>query len=125
MNNKSDKIIMKNMSFYGYHGVMAEEKVLGQKFFIDVVLELDLKPAGTTDHVDNTVSYADVFAVVKKHAEVERYHLLEALAENMAHEILSGFNKLRAVSIEVRKPEAPVNGVFDHFGVQIRRERNA
>ncbi len=39
-----DKILMKNMSFYGYHGVMAEEKVLGQKFFIDVVLEVNLNP---------------------------------------------------------------------------------
>jgi len=125
MNNNTDKIVMRNMSFYGYHGVMPEEKVLGQKFFIDVVLELDLKPAGTTDHVDDTVSYAEVFEVVKKHAAVERYHLLEALAENMASDILAGFEKLSAVNIEIRKPEAPVNGVFDHFGVQIRRERHA
>ena len=120
-----DKIVMKNMSFYGYHGVMPEEKVLGQKFFIDVVMELSLRTAGVTDNVENTVSYADVFEVVKKHAEVERYHLLEALAEHIASEVLTDFNLVKAVEVEIRKPEAPVNGVFDHFGVQIRRERNA
>lgn len=116
---------MRNMSFYGYHGVMAEEKVLGQKFFIDVILEVSLLAAGKTDNVENTVSYADVFEVVKKHAEVERYHLLEALAENIASQVLGDFNLVKAVTVEVRKPEAPVRGVFDHFGVQIRRERDA
>ncbi|WP_430883665.1 dihydroneopterin aldolase [Fusibacter sp. JL216-2] len=119
-----DKILMKNMSFYGYHGVMAEEKVLGQKFFIDVVLEVNLKSAGVTDSVENTVSYADVFQVVKDHAEVKRYHLLEALAENIASNVLENFHLVKAVEVEVRKPEAPVHGVFDHFGVHIRRERN-
>jgi len=120
-----DKVLMKNMSFYGYHGVMPEEKVLGQKFFIDVIMELDIKPAGTTDHVDDTVSYAEAFEVVKQHVEVERYHLLEALAENIASDLLSGFDKLSAVEVTIRKPEAPVNGVFDYFGVEIRRERHA
>lgn len=120
-----DKILMKNMSFYGYHGVMTEEKVLGQKFFIDVELEVCLQAAGKSDKVENTVSYADVFEVVKKHAEVKRYDLLEALAEHIASDILSDFSRVGAVSVEVRKPEAPVRGVFDYFGVQIRRQRDA
>jgi len=119
-----DKILMKNMSFYGYHGVMAEEKVLGQKFYIDVVLELSLKSAGMTDSVEDTVSYAEVFQVVKEHAEVKRYDLLEALAENIASNVLADFQLVKAVEVEVRKPEAPVNGIFDHFGVHIRRTRN-
>lgn len=116
---------MQGMSFYGYHGVMAEEKVLGQKFFIDVVLKVDLRRAGQSDHVSDTVSYADVFAVVKKHAEEKRYHLLEALAENIATETLEVFDKVMAIEVKVRKPEAPVPGVFDYFAVQIRRERHA
>tara|TARA_Y100000588_G_C13616334_1_gene653436 strand:+ start:130 stop:495 length:366 start_codon:yes stop_codon:yes gene_type:complete len=120
-----DKILMKNMSFYGYHGVMAEEKVLGQKFFIDVELELSLQAAGKSDNVESTVSYADAFEVVKKHAETMRYDLLEALAENIAKEVLADFSLVKAVNVEVRKPEAPVRGVFDYFGVQIRRERDA
>ncbi len=56
---------------------------------------------------------------------MQRYHLLEALAEHIASEVLTDFNLVNAVNVEVRKPEAPVNGVFDHFGVHIRRERNA
>lgn len=120
-----DKIIMKNLSFYGYHGVMAEEKVLGQKFFIDVMLDVDVKKAGESDSVEDTVSYADVFEVVKKHAQVKRYHLLEALAEHISMDVLATFDKVHAVEVEVRKPEAPVNGVFDYFGVSIRRDRNA
>ncbi len=119
-----DKILMKNMSFYGYHGVMAEEKVLGQKFFIDAILFTDTKKAGTSDSVEDTVSYADAFEVVKDHAQNKRYHLLEALVEQIASDLLSKFDKVKAVEVEVRKPEAPVHGVFDYFGVSIRRERH-
>ncbi len=101
-----------------------KRKFLVRNFFIDVVLEVNLKSAGVTDSVENTVSYADVFQVVKDHAEVKRYHLLEALAENIASNVLENFHLVKAVEVEVRKPEAPVHGVFDHFGVHIRRERN-
>ena len=44
-----DKIFMKRLSFYGYHGAYAEENRLGQRFYVDLEMKLDLKPAGTTD----------------------------------------------------------------------------
>ena len=44
-----DKIILSNLGFYAYHGVLEAEKVLGQKFFIDAELFLDTKEAGRTD----------------------------------------------------------------------------
>ena len=55
-----DKIIMKNMVFYGYHGVLEEEKKLGQKFFIDAILFLPLKKAGETDNLNFSVNYGSV-----------------------------------------------------------------
>ena len=47
-----DKIILSNLGFYGYHGVLEAEKVLGQKFFIDMELFLDTKEAGKTDDLN-------------------------------------------------------------------------
>ena len=79
-----DKIILNNLGFYGYHGVLSEEKSLGQKFFIDVELLLDTKKAGKSDDMNQSVSYADVYDVIKDITENKKFNLIEALAENIA-----------------------------------------
>ena len=118
-----DKILLNNLGFYGYHGVLKEESVLGQKFFIDMELLLDTKEAGLTDDMNKSVSYADVYEVAKEITEKRRFNLIEALAENIAKDILEKFNLINEVMVRVKKPEAPVNGIYDYFGVEIRRRR--
>ena len=119
-----DKIILSNLGFYGYHGVLEAEKILGQKFFIDMELFLDTKEAGKTDDMNKSVSYADVYEVVKNIVENKRFDLIEAVAENIADEVLNKFSLLNSVMVRVKKPEAPVNGIYDYFAVEIRRNRN-
>lgn len=118
-----DKILLNNLGFYGYHGVLKEESVLGQKFFIDMELLLDTKEAGLTDDMNKSVSYADVYEVAKEITEKRRFNLIEALAENIAKDVLEKFNLINEVMVRVKKPEAPVNGIYDYFGVEIRRRR--
>lgn len=118
-----DKILLNNLGFYGYHGVLKEEGVLGQKFFIDMELYVDTKEAGLTDDMNKSVSYADVYEVVKEITEKRSFNLIEALAENIAKEVLEKFNLINEVMVRVKKPEAPVNGIYDYFGVEIRRSR--
>lgn len=119
-----DKILLKNMAFFGTHGVLQEEKVLGQKFFIDVELYLDLKSAGKTDDLTQTVSYAEVYDIIKNHAEDKCYDLLEALGENICNDILKEYKNIAEIQIEIRKPEAPVRAIFDFMGVNLRRSRD-
>ena len=54
------------MEFYGYHGVLPEETVLGQRFLVDVVAEIDLKEAGITDNLEESISYVDLFQVCQE-----------------------------------------------------------
>lgn len=119
-----DKILLNNLGFYGYHGVLKEESVLGQKFFIDMELLLDTKEAGLTDDMNKSVSYAQVYDVVKNIVENKRFKLLEALSHNIAMEVLEKFELIEEIMVRVKKPEAPVNGIYDYFGVEIRRKRN-
>ncbi|MFZ5942691.1 MAG: dihydroneopterin aldolase [Bacillota bacterium] len=56
-----DKIIMKNMVIFGYHGLLQEENILGQRFCVDIEMSLDLRKVGTTDCANDTVSYAEVY----------------------------------------------------------------
>ena len=118
-----DKILMHNMYFYGYHGVLEAEKSIGQKFVVDVEIMLDLQNSGNSDSVDNTVSYAEVYDDVKYLVESERFNLIEALSERIASNVLSRYELAKEVMVRVKKPEAPVKGIFDYFGVEIRRKK--
>lgn len=117
-----DKIMARGLTFTACHGVLAEEKVNPQTFLVDLDLFMDLQPAGISDDLKDTVSYADVYEQVKKIVENESYNLLEALAENIAASLLVCF-PLQGVKVTVYKPNAPINGKFDHFAVKIIRFR--
>lgn len=116
-----DKIIMKNMVFYGYHGVLEEEKKLGQKFFIDAILFLPLKKAGETDNLNFSVNYGSVYKMIKNIVIDQRFNLLEGLAEFICQEVFSSFPVIEKIVLKVKKPEAPVEGIFDYFGIEIER----
>ncbi|MDF2520843.1 MAG: dihydroneopterin aldolase [Clostridia bacterium] len=120
-----DKILLKNLSFYGYHGVLEEENKLGQKFIINAVLYVDLEEACSSDSVYDTVNYAEVFEIIQYHATIMKYKLIEALAQNIINEIFQKHKRVQEIEITVKKPEAPVNGIYDYLGVEIRRRRNA
>ena len=119
-----DKIILSNLGFYAYHGVLDAEKVLGQKFFIDAELYLDTKEAGKADDLTKSVSYADIYEIIKDITENKRFDLIEALAETIAKEVLDSYSMIQSIMVRVKKPEAPVSGNFDYFAVEIRRGRN-
>lgn len=118
-----DRIIMKNLAFFGYHGVMEEEKTLGQKFFLDIEIYADLSKAGESDDVLDTIHYGEVYDVIKNIVEQKRFKLIEALAENIASSVLEKFTKIEEINVVVRKPEAPIAAIFDYVGVEIRRSR--
>lgn len=119
-----DKIILKDMAFYGYHGLLKEESVLGQKFFIDIEIETDTKEAGINDDFTKTINYAEVYEITREFTEDNRFNLIEALAENIAAEVLNRFDIAHSVMVRIRKKEAPVKGIFDYMGVEIRRYQN-
>ena len=52
---------MRDMTFHGYHGVLAEEKSLGQKFVLDVTMSACHRAAGASDDIADTVDYARAF----------------------------------------------------------------
>lgn len=117
-----DRILLAGMEFYGYHGVLRQERELGQRFIVDVELELDLKKAGITDNLDETISYADVYEVVRQVVTGPPSHLIEAVAERVAAGLLNDPRVYR-VKVRVKKPQAPIAGIFDYMGVEIERRR--
>ena len=117
-----DKILLTGLSFQGCHGVLPEEKTQPQSFIFDLELSLDLQAAGRSDDLQHTVSYAEVYATVQKIFTSRSFNLLEALAEEIALECLAIY-PLESIQVSVYKPQAPVQGRFEHFGVRIIRDK--
>ena len=123
MNATEDRIILTDLAFYGYHGVMLEENKLGQRFRIDLECGIDLKRAGDNDLVEATVSYADIYALVKAATEETRYKLIEALAQHIVDRLFEAFAPFEWIRIRIRKPEAPIPAVAGEFAIELLRTR--
>lgn len=119
-----DKVFLEGIELFGYIGVFEHEKKNGQTFYVNIELDVDLKPAGRSDELAQTVSYAEVFSLAEQVMEEARCDLIETYAERLADEIFSYFNLVEGVSIEVRKPDAPIEGTFKSVGVKIIRTRD-
>lgn len=124
MSHGKDRIHLKGMRFFGYHGVLPEETRLGQKFIVDCTLFLSTRQAGLTDDLNLSVSYAEVYQQIQGIVTGKPYKLIEALAEAIAMDVLRVHRIIDCVEVTVQKPEAPVPGTFDWMGVTIQRKRN-
>jgi 7,8-dihydroneopterin aldolase/epimerase/oxygenase len=120
----TDRIVLTNMLFEGRHGVLDEERAVAQPFEVDVELYLDLRPAGRSDDLSQTVDYREVFRICGGVVEGPSCRLIETLAERIAAGVLAGAtHSVSEVVVRVRKPMVALPGDLDHAAVEIRRRR--
>ncbi|MEO7268563.1 MAG: 2-amino-4-hydroxy-6-hydroxymethyldihydropteridine diphosphokinase [Knoellia sp.] len=118
----SDRISLKGISAKGFHGVLDFEKQDGQTFVVDVEMEVDLAPAGTSDDLVDTVNYAEVAGDIVDLIAGESLDLIEALADQIAAKVLTR-PLVEAVLVTVHKPQAPVGHPFTDVAVTVERLR--
>ncbi|OIO01254.1 dihydroneopterin aldolase [Candidatus Desantisbacteria bacterium CG_4_10_14_0_8_um_filter_48_22] len=116
-----DKIILKGMSFYGYHGTSEIERRKGQRYYIDIEMIVDLEKAGRSDELSKTLDYKQACVLVKKIQGGKKYRLLEALAEDTAGALLDKFKEIHDITVKVRKPRPPVGGLIEYAEIEINR----
>ncbi|MNM93408.1 Dihydroneopterin aldolase [compost metagenome] len=118
-----DKMVLRRMEYYGYHGVFEEERKLGQRFYVDLELEMDLRQAGIHDDLTQTVNYAELHGLVKDIVELKSFQLIEALAEHIASAVLDTYTRVDALTVRVIKPHPPFDIHFDGVTVEMYRSR--
>lgn len=114
-----DKIIVKGLKIFAYHGVNPEEKVDGQNFILDITADVDLSLPCESDNVDDTVSYAKIIKEATRIFTSQKDDLLERAAKRVADGLLAAFDKINSVTILLKKPEAPIKADFDHVAIEI------
>ena len=112
------KIELRGIELHGHHGALEEERERGQPFLFDV--ELEVGERGRSDRIEDAVDYRDVVACVREVSDARAYHLLEALAGELADELASRF-PVEAVYVRVRKPEVVLDPPVEYAAVVATR----
>jgi dihydroneopterin aldolase len=114
------RIELQGIELHGFHGVLERERDEGQRFLVDLELELADPSVATTDRIEDAVDYRDVVAAVVEVSDGHAYHLLEAFASAVADTLVSRFS-LAHVSVRVRKPDVVLARPVDHAAVVVER----
>ena len=116
-----DKIYIEELRIFAHHGVFEHENINGQNFYINAVLYVDTEKAGMTDDLSCSVDYSAVCAVLERVMTENTFRLIETAAQTAAETVLTEFPLVKAVDIEVRKPEAPIDMDFSSVSAKIHR----
>jgi dihydroneopterin aldolase len=114
------RIELRGIELHGYHGVLEDERRHGQRFLVDLDLELAETTAAETDRIEDAVDYRAVVAVVAEVSDARAYNLLEAFAAGLADALLARFPLERAL-VAVRKPDVDLARPVDHAAVVVER----
>jgi 7,8-dihydroneopterin aldolase/epimerase/oxygenase len=115
-------IELQGIELHGFHGVLDDERSAGQRFLVDVELDLADTTAAESDRIEDAVDYRDVLAAVTEVSDGHAYNLLEALAAALAEALLSRFPVAR-VRVRVRKPDVTLSRPVDHAAVGVEASR--
>lgn len=116
-----DEIHIKNLEIYAGHGVYKKENRNGQLFVTDIILHANLREAGRSDELALSTSYGDVSRFVNRYLREHTFRLIEAAAEHLVRELLLAFPLVEKVSLELKKPDAPIGLPFSYVSVKIER----
>ena len=116
-----DEIIISGLKVFAWHGVYEEEQQKGQNFVINARLRLDTTNAGVSDSLEDSVDYGKVCLYINEFMRINRFNLVETVANQMARKLLVKFPQTQSVELEIMKPEAPIPLPFENVSVKVER----
>lgn len=117
------KIFIKDLRLYGYHGVREQEKKNGQYFIFNISIYIDDHGLEHSDSLEDTISYSDVAAEVKRINKTSRSDLLETLSRKIASHIAEMSGLVNKVEVTVEKPHPPMDEKLGSVGVEYTLSR--
>jgi dihydroneopterin aldolase len=115
-------IELQGLVVFGHHGYLEEERRLGQRFLVDLRVDVD-GDASDTDRIEDTVDYRRLATLVREIFAGPERLLLEGLAGAIADGILERFPAVSRVQVRVRKPDVVLDPPVDHAAVVVEQER--
>ena len=117
-----DVIRLVNIALFANHGVAPQEVELGQRFYIDVEIHADLGRAAREDSLEHSIDYNAVYHTTAQAFTSTNCRLIEGAAWLILKALFKQF-PAEEITVRLRKPSAPVEGIFDTVEVQLTRRR--
>jgi 7,8-dihydroneopterin aldolase/epimerase/oxygenase len=113
-------IQIENMEFYSFHGHFKEERIVGNKFLVDLTIETDMKDPAMTDNLKDAVNYQRVYEIVKSQMEIKS-HLLEHIAARILDAVYAEMAGIEKMTVKVSKLNPPMGGKIGSVSVVLSR----
>lgn len=113
-------ISLEQIEFFAYHGVSDEERKIGNRYTIDISVEVDFSPAATEDSIKHTLNYELLYKLVKTEME-KPTKLLENLAYRIVDQVLENFTTVQWCEIRVAKSNPPIGGNCKQAVVKLKK----
>ena len=113
-------IQIENMEFYAFHGHFREERIVGNKFLVDLTIEADMKTPAESDNLKDAVNYQRIYDIVKSQMGMKS-HLLEHIAGRILDSIYSEMDGIDKVTIKISKMNPPMGGKIGSVSVVMTR----
>jgi len=117
------KIHLNDMIFYGHHGVHPEERKLGQRFQVDFTFETDPSKDPNIKHLQDTIDYTEVYAIIKDILENREFYLLEDCANTILSTVMTQFTEMKKTCVKIRKPSVPIKGSLSSVEIEMERHK--
>ena len=117
-----DRIVISNLVIFAKHGVFKEEKKLGQKFLLDIILNLDTQEAGISKNLEKTVNYGLLANEINELFTKKSNDLIETCGEEIALFVLKKYPIVNEVHVKIKKPWAPVGLPLDNVFVRLKEK---
>jgi dihydroneopterin aldolase len=111
-------IVLKEVRFHAFHGVMPQERKVGADFLLSLRLGYDISKAMQTDDVADTLNYAEVYQLVKQEME-QPSALLEHVAGRIAQTLMQQFPAIKSIDLTLTKQNPPMGADCQGAGVEL------
>ncbi len=105
----ASSITLRDLRFYAYHGVLPQERIVGGHYTVTVRVDYDVRRAMESDRVEDTLNYAELYAVVQEQMAIPSA-LLEHVAGRIGKAVFQRFPQVTAADVEVVKENPPMGG---------------
>ena len=112
------RITLQGLDFHGFHGLYPEEKEKGNRFTVDVHIDVPFSPSVLEDKLEGTIDYSVVYGLIRSEMEKPR-GLLEGLAITIAGNIRTSFPAIERVTVSVSKHNPPIGGTCEKTTVTV------
>ncbi len=113
-------IQIENMEFYSFHGHFKEERIVGNKFLVDLTIETDMTVPSKSDNLKDALNYQRVYEIIKQQMELKS-HLLEHIAGRILDAVYADMDGITKATVKVSKMNPPMGGKIGSVSVVITR----